>query len=92
MASRAATCIVNVGIGPSQRRIHDAAAPPRTPVAHHQTGTMCISVTGLRADQDAVTAGLTLQWSSGSVEGHVNRTDRALRRTVAVHRWWQQLR
>jgi transposase len=30
-------------------------------------------VTGLRADQDAVTAGLTLQWSSGSVEGHINR-------------------
>jgi transposase len=30
-------------------------------------------VTGLRADQDAVTAGLTLRWSSGSVEGHINR-------------------
>jgi transposase len=30
-------------------------------------------VTGLRRDQDAVTAGLTLRWSSGSVEGHVNR-------------------
>ena len=30
-------------------------------------------VTGLRADQDAVTAGLTLQWSSGSVESHINR-------------------
>jgi transposase len=30
-------------------------------------------VTGLRADQDAVTNGLALQWSSGSVEGHVNR-------------------
>jgi transposase len=30
-------------------------------------------ITGLRADQDAVTARLTLQWSSGSVEGHVNR-------------------
>ena len=30
-------------------------------------------VTGLRAGQDAVTAGLTLRWSSGSVEGHVNR-------------------
>jgi transposase len=30
-------------------------------------------VTGLRADQDAVTAGLSLPWSSGSVEGHVNR-------------------
>ena len=29
--------------------------------------------TGLRADQDAVTAGLTLRWSSGCVEGHVNR-------------------
>jgi hypothetical protein len=30
-------------------------------------------VTGLRRDQDAVTAGLTLHWSSGAVEGHVNR-------------------
>jgi transposase len=30
-------------------------------------------VTGLRRDQDAVTAGLTLRWSSGAVEGHVNR-------------------
>jgi transposase len=30
-------------------------------------------ITGLRADQDAVTAGLTLRLSSGSVEGHVNR-------------------
>jgi len=30
-------------------------------------------VTGLRADQDAVTSGLSLRWSSGAVEGHVNR-------------------
>lgn len=30
-------------------------------------------VTGLRRDQDAVTAGLTLPWNSGPVEGHVNR-------------------
>ena len=30
-------------------------------------------VTGLRADQDAVTAGLSLPWSSGVVEGHVIR-------------------
>jgi len=30
-------------------------------------------VTGLRADQDAITAGLTLRWRSGSVERHVNR-------------------
>ncbi|MFF2813689.1 transposase, partial [Streptomyces sp. NPDC058000] len=27
----------------------------------------------LRQDLDAVTAGLTLPWSSGAVEGHVNR-------------------
>jgi transposase len=30
-------------------------------------------VIGLRRDQDAVTAGLTLSWNSGPVEGHVNR-------------------
>lgn len=30
-------------------------------------------VRGLRRDFDAVTAGLTLPWSSGPVEGHVNR-------------------
>ncbi|WP_438944299.1 ISL3 family transposase [Nocardia nova] len=30
-------------------------------------------VRGLRRDQDAVTAGLTMHWSSGTVEGHVNR-------------------
>lgn len=30
-------------------------------------------VRGMRRDQDAVTAGLTLSWSSGAVEGHVNR-------------------
>jgi transposase len=30
-------------------------------------------VTGLRAEQDAVTNGLSMRWSSGSVEGHVNR-------------------
>jgi transposase len=28
---------------------------------------------GLHSDQDAVTAGLTLPWNSGVVEGHVNR-------------------
>jgi transposase len=30
-------------------------------------------VAGLRRDHDAVAAGLTLRWSSGPVEGHVNR-------------------
>ena len=30
-------------------------------------------VAGLRRDQDAVVAGLTMRWSSGPVVGHVNR-------------------
>ncbi len=30
-------------------------------------------VIGLRRDQNAVAAGLTRRWSSGPVEGHVNR-------------------
>jgi transposase len=30
-------------------------------------------VTGLRRDQDAVTAGLSTPWSSGQVEGQVTR-------------------
>ncbi|WP_189097920.1 ISL3 family transposase [Streptomyces kronopolitis] len=34
---------------------------------------------GLRQDFDAVTAGLTLEWSSGKVEGNVNRAKRIKR-------------
>jgi transposase len=30
-------------------------------------------VTGLRRDHDAVSAGLTLPYNSGPIEGHVNR-------------------
>ena len=30
-------------------------------------------IAGLRRDQDAVTAALTLPWSSGVLEGHINR-------------------
>jgi len=30
-------------------------------------------VTGVQQDQDAVLAGLTLPWSNGPLEGHVNR-------------------
>jgi hypothetical protein len=43
--------------------------------AAHATGEPALRsfVTGLRADQDAVTNGLSLPWSSGAVEGHVNR-------------------
>ncbi|MFF9573186.1 ISL3 family transposase [Streptomyces sp. NPDC014685] len=36
-------------------------------------------VRGLRQDFDAVTAGLTLEWSSGKVEGNVNRVKRIKR-------------
>jgi len=38
-------------------------------------------VTGLRRDQAAVTAGLTLHWNSGPVEGQVNRV-KMLKRTM----------
>ncbi|OII65535.1 transposase [Streptomyces sp. CC53] len=34
---------------------------------------------GLRQDFDTVTAGLTLEWSSGKVEGNVNRAKRIKR-------------
>jgi transposase len=43
-------------------------------------------VTGLRADQEAVTNGLSLPWSSGAVEGHVNRIN-ARRATGLVYRF-----
>jgi transposase len=36
-------------------------------------------VTGLRRDLDAVTAGLTMIWSSGPVEGAVNRIKTIIR-------------
>jgi transposase len=39
---------------------------------------------GLRRDQDAVTAGLTLPWSSGVVEGHVNRIKMLKRQCMAA--------
>jgi hypothetical protein len=46
---------------------------PKTIADCRRTGEPALEsfVTGLRADQDAVTAGLTLPWSSGSVDGHV---------------------
>ncbi|WP_370518081.1 transposase [Micromonospora sp. MP36] len=37
-------------------------------------------VAGLQRDLDAVTAGLTLPWNSGPVEGHVNRIKMIKRR------------
>ncbi len=50
------------------------ALEPRMPAALATAEPALRSfVTGLRADQDAVTNGLSLRWSSGTVEGHVNR-------------------
>lgn len=40
---------------------------------------LCSLARGLRQDFDAVTAGLTLEWSSGKVEGNVNRVKRIKR-------------
>jgi transposase len=36
-------------------------------------------IAGLRRDQDAVTAAFTLPWSSGAVEGHINRIKMLIR-------------
>jgi transposase len=44
-----------------------------TAVAADDLPALHSMLTGLRRDLDAVTAGLTLPWSSGVVEGHVNR-------------------
>lgn len=44
-----------------------------TNVLHEDLPELHSFVTGLRRDHDAVTAGLTLPYSSGPVEGHVNR-------------------
>jgi transposase len=43
-------------------------------------------VVGLRRDQDAVVAGLTLRWSSGPVEGHVNRLKARPEKLVLTNR------
>lgn len=37
---------------------------------------------GINRDREAVIAGLTLPWSSGAVEGHVNRIIKMLKRQM----------
>jgi transposase len=61
----------------NERRGHKLLQPWMT--AADATGEPALRsfVTGVRAGQDAVTNGLTLRWSSGSVEGHVNRLKRS---------------
>ncbi|MFE1875778.1 hypothetical protein ACFW9N_33790 [Streptomyces sp. NPDC059496] len=45
-------------------------------------------INGLERDVAAVTAGLTLPWSSGIVEGHVNRI-KMIKRQMCGMRWLQ---
>ena len=56
----------------TERRGHDLETWMKNATINDQPELRSF-VTGLRRDQDAVTAGLTLPWSSGPVEGHVNR-------------------
>lgn len=52
---------------------HDLEAWLATVDADDDQPALRSFVAGVRRDQDAVTAGLTLPWNSGVVEGHVNR-------------------
>ncbi len=56
-------------------RRRDAAAlePWRERVAGSGLGELQRFSAGLQRDQDAVVAGLTLEWSTGPVEGQINR-------------------
>jgi transposase len=66
-------------------RRDDERAPRQRPgrLAHQRRGhwlQASVSLArGLRQDFDAVAAGLTLEWSSGKVEGNVNRVKRIKR-------------
>jgi transposase len=55
-----------------QRRGHELIAWVKT-AEDSDIPELAAFATGLRADFDAVTAGLTLHHNSGPVEGHVNR-------------------
>ncbi|WP_236052248.1 transposase [Nonomuraea cypriaca] len=56
----------------TQRRGHDLPSW-LTAVKAEDLPALHAFANGLERDLDAVTAGLTLPWSSGPVEGHVNR-------------------
>jgi len=64
----------------THRRGHDLPEWMRQ-VDEHASPPLRSFVAGLRTDLDAVTAGLTLPWSSGPVEGHVNRIKMLKRQT-----------
>jgi hypothetical protein len=73
-------CSSPSGAGSPGPRVHQPGPHPnrRTPARIEQTEQANIPelrsfANGLRKDWDAVTAGLTMDWSSGAVEGNVNR-------------------
>lgn len=41
-------------------------------------------VNGMKRDPDAVTAGLSMHWSSGQVEGHVTRAELLSKRDAVI--------
>lgn len=67
----------------SARCSQTASAPRSLPGSTQSKPAGCPGLTGfalhLRRDLDAVIAGLTLDWSSGSIEGAVNRIKRIKR-------------
>lgn len=56
----------------NERRAARSSSPQMTAAPPTAEPALRSFVTGLRADQDAFTNGLSLRWSSGAVEG-VNR-------------------
>ncbi|MFF8024380.1 hypothetical protein ACFZDJ_25390 [Streptomyces sp. NPDC007896] len=53
--------------------------------------TVCLHTLAAGIDREAVTAGLTLPWNSGPVEGHVNRI-KMLKRQMFGRAGFQLLR
>jgi transposase len=65
----------------TRRRDAAALAPWREQVAASEISELQRFSTGLRRDEAAVVAGLTLEWSTGPVEGQINRL-KALKRAM----------
>jgi transposase len=64
----------------------DALEAWRTEAAASGLEALARFAQGLREDLAAITAGLTLPWSNGPVEGHVNRLKRLKRQRFREYR------